>query len=162
LFAQISKAQPDLIFLGDAYATANVLVAQARKKGITTRFFGGDGWDSTELDLQATDGDYFATHFSPVDQRNVVQEWVKAYQARYQALPDGLAALGYDAANLVLSAIAKAGEDDPTKVAQALEGLSLEGVTGKISFNSQHNPIKPVAIMEVKGGQVRYVTSVKP
>jgi branched-chain amino acid transport system substrate-binding protein len=162
LFSQVAAANPDIIYLANAYAVANSMIIRAREKGITAPFLGSDGWDSPDLDLRATNGSYFTTHFSPDDQRPVVQEFLKKYQARYQAAPDALAVLGYDAANLMLAAIAQAGTDDPEKVAKALARLKWEGVTGPIQFNAQHNPIKPAAVMQVKDGQVHYLTTVMP
>lgn len=162
LFSKVAAAQPEIIYLATAYAQVNTIVKQAREKGITAPFLGADGWDSPDLDRRSTDGSYFTTHFSPDDQRPILQDWLKKYQARYQAPPDALAALGYDAANLMLSAIVKAGADDPARVAEALAGLKWEGVTGTIQFNPQHNPIKPVVIMQVKDGQIRYVTTILP
>ncbi len=57
-------------------------------------------------------------------------------------VPDALATLGYDAANLLIAAIEKAGADDTTKVADAMAAIEWEGVSGKITFDAQHNPIK--------------------
>ena len=162
LFSKVAAANPEIIYLATSYDHVNVMLKQARKKGITAPFLGADGWDSPDLDLTATDGSYFTTHFSPDDQRPILQDWLKRYQARHQATPNAMAVLGYDATNLMLTAIAKTGADDPAKVAETLAGLKWEGVTGTIQFNAQHNPIKPAVIMQVKDGQIHYVTTVLP
>jgi branched-chain amino acid transport system substrate-binding protein len=77
-------------------------------------------------------------------------------------VPDALATLAYDAANLLFAAIEKAGVDDPAKVAEALAGLTWEGVSGKITFDAQHNPIKAAAVIGVSGGKKEFVESVAP
>ena len=69
---------------------------------------GGDGWDSSDLDLKAADGGFFTNHYSPEDPRPEVQNFVKAFGAKYKddkgqpKVPDALAALAYDATNLML------------------------------------------------------------
>jgi branched-chain amino acid transport system substrate-binding protein len=159
---QIAATNPDIIYLPSSYTHANLILSQARKKGVLAPFLGSDGWDSPDQDLQAVEGSYFTTHFSPHDQRPIVQDWVKRYQGLYQAAPDAQAALGYDSTNLMLAAIAKTGEDNPAKVAQTLAGLKWEGVTGTIQFNAQHNPIKPAVVIQVKDGQLHYNATILP
>jgi len=92
-----------------------------------------------------------------------VQEWVKKYQARYGAKPDTVATLAYDAANLLYTAIQNADSDDPAKVKDVLAALKgFEGVSGKISFDPSHNPVKSAVVLRVKDGAVRYVETVNP
>jgi branched-chain amino acid transport system substrate-binding protein len=95
-------------------------------------------------------------------------EWLKKYGAEYKdangnpKVPDALATLAYDAANLLFAAIEKAGVDDPAKVAEALAGLTWEGVSGKITFDAQHNPIKSAVILSIQNGQKKYFTTLMP
>ena len=58
-----------------------------------------------------------------------------------------LATLAYDATNLMLAAIEKAGVDDPAQVAKAMEGLKYDAVSGTITFDPQHNPIKSAVVI---------------
>jgi branched-chain amino acid transport system substrate-binding protein len=167
ILAKVSEAKPDVVYLPDYYNIVNLVGAQAKEKGITAPFMGGDGWDSSDLDLKAADGGYFTNHYSDQDTRPIVQSWLKTYGAKYQKdgkpiVPDALATLSYDATNLMIAAIEKAGVDDPSKVKDALAALKWEGVSGTITFDPQHNPIKSAVILQVKDGKVVYVTSVAP
>ena len=167
ILAKVSEAKPDVVYLPDYYNIVNLVGAQAKEKGITAPFMGGDGWDSSDLDLKAADGGYFTNHYSDQDTRPIVQSWLKTYGEKYQKdgkaiVPDALATLSYDATNLMIAAIEKAGVDDPSKVKDALAGLKWEGVSGTITFDPQHNPIKSAVILQVKDGKVVYVTSVAP
>jgi len=167
ILAKVSEAKPDVIYLPDYYNIVNLVGAQAKEKGITAPFMGGDGWDSSDLDLKAADGGYFTNHYSDQDTRPIVQSWLKTYGEKYQKdgkaiVPDALATLSYDATNLMIAAIEKAGVDDPSKVKDALAALKWEGVSGTITFDPQHNPIKSAVILQVKDGKVVYVTSVAP
>ena len=57
----------------------------------------------------------------------------------------------------MIAAIEKAGADDTTKVAEAMAGLTWEGVSGKITFDAQHNPIKAAAVIGVAGGEKNWL-----
>jgi branched-chain amino acid transport system substrate-binding protein len=162
ILAKVAEAAPDVVFLGDYYPIVNLVTTQAKEKGIAAPFMGGDGWDSSDLDLTAADGGYYSNHYSPEDQRPIVQAWLKKYQDKYGSVPDALATLGYDAANILFASIEKAGVDDATKVAEAMAGISWEGVSGTITFNEQHNPVKAAVILQVKDGKVGYVATVNP
>jgi branched-chain amino acid transport system substrate-binding protein len=162
ILAKVAEAAPDVVFLGDYYPIVNLVTTQAKEKGLTAPFIGGDGWDSSDLDLAAADGGYYSNHYSPEDQRPIVQEWLKKYQDKYGSVPDALATLAYDATNILLASIEKAGVDDAAKVAEAMAGIQWEGVSGTITFNEQHNPVKAAVILQVKDGKVGYVTTVNP
>ena len=123
---------------------------------------GGDGWDSADLDLAAVDGYFYSNHYSPKDSRQIVVDWVAKYKAKFGAEPDALATLAYDATNILLASIEKAGKDDPAAVAAAMEKIEYEAVSGKVTFDAQHNPIKSAVVLQVKDGAVDFVASVAP
>jgi branched-chain amino acid transport system substrate-binding protein len=162
ILTKVKDANPDILYLPDYYSTVNLIAAQAREVGITAIMMGGDGWDSSQLDRAAVDGGYFTNHYSDADPRPIVQEWVKKYEAKFGSKPDALATLAYDAANVLFQGIAKAGKDDPLAVAKAMEGMTFSVVSGDITFDAQHNPVKAAAILQVTGGNVNFVTSVAP
>lgn len=68
----------------------------------------------------------------------------------------------YDATNVLLKATDDAGTDDPAKVAKKLEEMSFSVVSGDISYDAQHNPVKGAAVLRVIGGEVKHVTTVSP
>ena len=76
--------------------------------------------------------------------------------------PDALAALAYDATNILIEAIEKAGVDDATKVADAMAKGKFEAVSGTITFDEFHTPIKPVTVIAVKDGKVTFDSQVMP
>ncbi len=162
ILAKVSEANPDMVYLPDYYNIVNLVMAQAKEKGITAPFMGGDGWDSADLDKAAADGGYYTNHYSEQDTRQIVQDWVKNYQAEYGAVPDALATLAYDATNLMIAAIQSAGVDDASKVKDSLAAISWEGVSGTITYDEFHNPIKAAVILQVKDGKIVYVATVAP
>ena len=163
---KVADARPDLVVLPDYYTIVNLVTRQAKEKGLTVPFIGGDGWDTPDLDTQAAAGSYFTNHFSPYDERAMVQNFVKSYGEHYKNTdgtplqPDVLAALAYDATNLMLAAIEKAGVDDPALVKDILAGMRFEGVTGQITFRQNHTPIKGVVVQKVLEEQIIYIETV--
>jgi len=69
---------------------------------------------------KAADGCYFSNQFSAGDPSPAVQEFAKVYRDKFGNLPDNFAALGYDAANVVLDAIKRAGSTGPSAVRDAI------------------------------------------
>ena len=160
---KVAEANPDVLYVPDYYNIINLVGAQAKEKGVTAVMMGGDGWDSADLDLAAAEGGFYTNHYSPEDTRPIVVDWVANYQAEYGAVPDALATLAYDATNLLLNAIETAGSaDDTAAVAAALAASDWEGVSGQITFDEQHNPIKAAVILGVQGGAITYVDTVAP
>jgi branched-chain amino acid transport system substrate-binding protein len=166
--AKVAAAKPDLVVLPDYYNVVNLVTAQAKQQGITATFIGGDGWDSPDLDPTASDGGYFTNHYSPTEDRPAVQTFVTNYGKKYKddkgnaKLPDALAALAYDATNMMLQSIKTAGADDPVKVKDAMAGGTYDAVSGHITFDAFHTPIKTVTIVHVTGGKAQYFTQIQP
>jgi len=168
ILTKVNESKAEVLYIPDYYNIVNLVGAQAKDKGVTAVMMGGDGWDSADLDVAAADGGFYSNHYDAGDTRPIVVEWLKKYGAEFKdangnpKVPDALATLAYDAANLLFAAIEKAGVDDPAKVAEALAGLTWEGVSGKITFDAQHNPIKSAAVIGVSGGKKEFVESVAP
>jgi branched-chain amino acid transport system substrate-binding protein len=168
ILAKIAEAKPDIVVLPDYYNIVNLVTKQAKEKGITTPFIGGDGWDSSDLDATAASGGYFTNHYSPTENRPAVQTFVKNYGAKYKddkgnpKVPDALAALAYDATNILLEGIKETGVDDPVKVKDTIAKGKFEAVSGTITFDAFHTPIKNVTIIQVKDGKVEFNSQVMP
>ncbi len=162
ILTKVADSKAEVLFLPDYYNIVNLVGAQAKERGVTAVMMGGDGWDSSDLDLAAADGGFFSNHYSAEDTRPIVQDFVKRYEAKYGSKPDALATLAYDATNLLLASIEKAGANDPAKVKDALAALQYDAVSGKITFDASHNPIKSAVVMQVKDGKVIFTESVAP
>jgi branched-chain amino acid transport system substrate-binding protein len=168
ILTKVADSKAEVLYLPDYYNIVNLVGAQAKDKGVTAVMMGGDGWDSSDLDVKASDGGFYSNHYDAGDTRPIVVDWLKKYGAAYKddkgnpKVPDALATLAYDATNLLIAAIQKAGTDDTTKVAAALAAISFEAVSGKITFDAFHNPIKAAAVISVAGGTKKFVESVAP
>ncbi|HKL04430.1 MAG TPA: ABC transporter substrate-binding protein [Roseovarius sp.] len=81
--------------------------------------------------------------------------FVEEFQKEYGRLPSLYAAQGYDTANLLLSAMAKADISDADAFRAALKAAEFESVRGDFSFASNNHPIQDIYVREViKEGDV--------
>jgi branched-chain amino acid transport system substrate-binding protein len=162
----IKGANPEAIVVSGYYTETGLIASQARQLGITVPLLGGDGWDSPsllEVGGQALEGCFFSNHFSVQDPSPVIQDFVKKYQARYNAVPDAMAALGYDSAKILADAIQRAGSTENTKLRDAIAATKdFQAVTGKITLDAQRNANKPAVILTIKDGKVTYLETVTP
>ena len=162
----LKAAQPEAIFIPGYYTEVGLIAKQARSLGIKVPLFGGDGWDSPRLGQiggSALNGCYFTTHFSTQDPNPKVQDFVKKYQAKFGALPDGMAPLGYDAMMILGEAIKTAGSTDAGKIRKALAAVkNYEGVTGSITIDANRNASKSAVVLEVQNGSYKFATRIAP
>jgi branched-chain amino acid transport system substrate-binding protein len=162
----LKDTNPEAIFLPGYYTDAGNIARQARKLGITVPLLGGDGWDSdklTEIGGEAIEGSYYANHYSFEETRPAVQSFVHKYKDRYGAVPDGLAALGYDAAEVLFDAMDRSKSLDGDELARVIaETKNFPGVTGKITLDANRNPVKSAVVLDVHCGVPRYVATVVP
>ena len=164
---KIKAAQPDFIYIPGYYQEVGLIVKQAREMGITVPMAGGDGWDSAKLPeiagKAALENTFFSSLYSPDDTSDLNKEFVAEYKKAYNTNPDVFAALAYDSTLLVAKAIEDAGSADPAKIAEAMAKIKgFKGVSGEVTFNEQHNPIKSAVIIEHKDGKQTFKTKVNP
>ena len=162
----IKSANPDVIIITGYYPEASLIAKQARQFGIKATLVGGDGWDGSSLipvGGKAIEGAYFSNHFSTEDKSPLVQDFVKKYKQKYNAVPDAFAALGYDATKLLADAIKRAGSTDPEKIRAAIQDTKeFPGVSGKITIGTDRNAVKSAVIVTIKDGALRYAETIEP
>jgi branched-chain amino acid transport system substrate-binding protein len=75
--------------------------------------------------------------------------FVESFQAEYSRLPSLYASQGYDTANLILSAAAKAGAKDADAFRAALKAADFKSVRGEFKFGNNNHPIQDIYVREV-------------
>ncbi|MGJ3221434.1 ethanolamine utilization protein EutJ [Geobacillus thermoleovorans] len=164
---RIKSKNPEFVFLPGYYEEVGLIVKQARELGLNVPIMGGDGWDSPKLveiaGKDALNNTYITNHYSSGDPDPKIQEFVKAFKAKYNKAPDAFNALGYDTAYFLADAIKRAGSADPVKIKDALaQTKDLQLVSGTLTLNENHDPVKSAAILEYKDGQQQFKTKVNP
>jgi branched-chain amino acid transport system substrate-binding protein len=167
VLTRIKERNPDVIYVPGYYNEVGKIVKQAREMGIKAPFMGGDGWDAPQLvDIAGKENlnnTFISNHYAADDPDPVIQKFVSAFKTKYGSAPDGFAVLGYDAMNMLADAIKRAGSAEPSKIRDALEATKdFKAVTGTLTLDQNHDPIKAATILEFKDGKEVFKTKVNP
>jgi len=166
ILTRIRSQNPDMVWLPGYYQEVGLIVKQARELGMKMPFMGGDGWDDPQLfnigGKEALNNTFYVDHVATDDP--AMATFVSDYKAKYNSEPNAMAALGYDAANLLVKAIEDAKSTDPEKLRTALENMKgFKGVGGEITIDPKtHNPQKSAVIKENKEGKPTFLTRIAP
>jgi branched-chain amino acid transport system substrate-binding protein len=163
----IRQAGPEAIFVPGYYTEAGNIALQARKLGISVPLLGGDGWDSEQLAAigkDAIEGCYYSNHYAPDQASPAVQTFVKKYQEEFSGqTPDGLAALGYDAALILFDAMKRSKSLGGKDLAKAIgETKNYSAVTGTITLDANRDAKKAAVMVQMKGGKPVWVATIEP
>ena len=164
---KIKATNPDFLYVPGYYQEVGLIVKQARELGMNMPIAGGDGWDSAKMPeiagAAALNNTYFSSLYSPEDTSDINKNFVAAYEKAYGQKPDVFAALSYDSALLVAEAIKNAGSTEPAKISEAMAKINgFSGVSGSVTFDDKHNPVKSAVILEYKDGAQSLKTKINP
>jgi len=163
----IRATSPDVIFVPGYYGQVGVIAKQAKELGIAAPLLGGDGWDGPPLwDLggASLNGSYMVNHYSIDDPSPAIQKFVADYKQRYAGVnPDAIAALAYDAMNVLADALKRAGTTEPAKLRDAIaQTKGFSGVTGAITINESRDAVKPAVVFELRDKKFVYKETIQP
>lgn len=160
----IASKNPDIVFCPIYYGEAGLAIQAARQAGCTATFLGGDGFGSVKdyASAEELEGSVYCSGYAPGTED--VAQFEKDYCETFgvEEVPNMFAPLAYDA-SMIMAYGLKAAEDagleagtDEYKqaVIDAIKTMDgVKGITGTYSFDSDNNPIKSVAIIELTGGE---------
>ena len=146
-----------VVFLPIYAEEASTFLTQAKGKfAEDVYFFGGDGLDGilgkVSQDVTIADNVLMMTPFAADSTDPKVQAFVKAYEEAYGATPDQFAADAYDAVYAVKAAVEAAGSTSGAELAAAMTSLTVEGVTGTMTWNADGNTNKAASAILYKNG----------
>jgi branched-chain amino acid transport system substrate-binding protein len=144
---QLIAQKPDLVFFGGMYAEMGIIAKQAREKGFTGKFMGGEGLESSDMYKiagPAAEGIVYATVVSDIRSEDAGKKWVDQYKAAFNKEPGAFSPFAYDATLVALNGIEKAIKDNggkkPTReqVESAIRETSeFNGLFTKVSFDEK-------------------------
>ena len=144
ILTAIKAVKPDVIFFGGMDAVAGPMIRQMKQLGITSKFMGGDGICSGELPKLAAgamaDGQVVCAEAGGVEgtQKAGMDEFYKKYKAKFGIDVQVYSPYVYDALNVMVAAMVKAGSADPKVYLPVLAKTDgYKGVTGTISFDEK-------------------------
>lgn len=169
VLTNIKAANPDVIFAPSSITTAPLIIKQARELGITSLIAAGDTWENSTIIENAgadAEGIVLSTFFDEAEPANAEAEaFIKGFKEYLKKndqsdIIPAVSALGYDAYLAAYNAIEKAQSADGEAIKEALKGVSYDGVTGAVSFNSEGDANKDMAFIKtVKDGAFQFLTT---
>lgn len=166
ILTNIRAKNPEVVFVPGYYGEAGLIVKQARELKMTMPMIGGDGWGTGPIvevaGAAAMNDTYYSDHVAADDPG--LADFTAAYKKEYNQDADSFAALGYDAAKLLIAGIEKAGSTENEKIRQALEATTgFKGVSGELNIDpATHNPKKSASILKFVDGKKLFATRVEP
>ena len=148
VLTSIKGKQPELLFFGGMDPQGVPMVKQLRSLGMKTQFMMGDGGYTPKLiDLAgaAVEGTYASLPGVPLDKMPSGRDFAKRYEAQFKQPIQLYAPYCYDAVNVMIAAMQKAGSAEPAKYLPEIGKVELDGVTAKLAFDEKG---------DIKGGAV--------
>lgn len=162
---KIKESNADLVFLPIYYKEASSILQQARDVGLSVKWFGCDGLDGVIGQLQddaaLAEGVMLLTPYAADSKEEKSAKFTQAYKDKYNGeTPIQFAADAYDAIYAIKAAIEKAGIEDVSmsisdlcdQLKVAMTEITLEGVTGTITWSADGEPSKEPKGMVIQNG----------
>lgn len=167
VLTNLKGLNPEVLFVPGYYEEVGLIVRQARELGLNVPILGADGYESPKLtEIAGKDvlnDVYYSSHYSPMDEAEEVVKFKENFKAKYSKDADAFNALGYDLGYFLKDALERAGEANPEKLKDALASTKdFKGVTGTVSIDEKHNPVKSVTIIEMKNGVPTFLKKLDP
>jgi ABC-type branched-subunit amino acid transport system substrate-binding protein len=163
----IEDSRVDGILLWTDIGPAAMILQQMQELGMKQRVFGSHRTIGDDLvKLAGSAAENFEAVF-PYDPTRADPRWLdfKArYEARFHEAPDHFASLAYDAMQILLNAICRAGLNKG-RIRDALTATeNYKGVTGDMVFDPNCKNIAPLFLAHVHNGSIEYrrITMDKP
>jgi len=147
ILTSIKAKKPDVVFFGGMDAVAGPMLRQMKQLGINAKFMGGDGICSGELPKLAAgtmaDDQVICAEAGGIDEKDAaamkaMTDFKAKFKTKFNADVQIYSPYVYDALNLMVAAMVKAGSAEPAKYLPVLAKTEgYKGVTGTISFDNK-------------------------
>ena len=144
ILTTLKGKKPDVIFFGGMDAVAGPMLRQMKNLGIKSKFMGGDGICTSELAKLAgdgmADGQLVCAEAGGVEgaQKAGLDKFNADFKKKFNVDVQVYAPYVYDALNVMVAAMVKAGSSEPAKYLPVLAKTEgYKGVTGTIAFDEK-------------------------
>ena len=150
---KVKSAAPDvLVMIGEANHGA-LIAQQAKTIGVPSKLVASSGMTSPDLltlSKGAMDGHY-AWSTLPMA-TGASQDFAKKFQDKYGEAPSSISAEAYTALRTLVTAIQKAGTQDPDKLAEALSKVSWDSPIGTVKFDDKGQNVNAAGELQLVKG----------
>jgi len=166
---KLRRSPPDAIFIAMLEEEAANFMKQRKQLGMTEIPVVDSGVGLTQRSLglagEAFDGLYSMSIFNPARDTAETQEFMKLFQAKYGKTPDVWSAYGYDAAQLVMNAVGRAGAGATrATVRDALANTGhYSGANGPMTIDPATREVtrEDISKVQVKDGKINFLPAAK-
>ena len=164
ILTKIRSRKPDVIFFGGIDTQAGPMLQQMKGLGIKAQFVGADGIQSSELFKlggDAVEGTLASFPGLPIEKMGQGKSFNDKYKARFKQDVVLYAPQGYDAFNVFVDAMKRAGSTESAKLLEKLPSTDYKGITGPIKFDDKGD-IKdgPITMFKAVGGKWEAVATI--
>ena len=155
----------DVLVMPGYYTETGIITKQAREMGIDKPILGPDGFsDATFIQLadkKNASNVYFVSGYSTkINLNEKAAAFIESYKKEYGKEPNQFAALAYD--SVYMLAEASKNSKNSIEIAENLGKLTdFEGVTGTMTIDKEHNPIKSALMVQLENGEETSATAVE-
>jgi branched-chain amino acid transport system substrate-binding protein len=169
ILTSLKAKKPDIVFFGGMDAVAGPMMRQMKQLGIEAKFMGGDGICSGELPKLAAgtmaDGQVVCAEAGGVEgtSKKGMEDFKVAFKKKFNADVQIYAPYVYDALNVMVASMVKAGSADPAKYLPELAKTEgYKGVTGTIGFDAKGDVKNgALTLFTYKGGNREQIAVVR-
>lgn len=144
ILTNLKAKKPDVVFFGGMDAVAGPILRQMKQLGIEAKLVGGDGICTGELPKLAAgtmgDSQVYCAEAGGIEGagKKGMEDFKVAFKKKFNADVQIYAPYVYDAVNVMVAAMVKAGSSDPAKYLPVLAKTEgYKGVTGTIAFDNK-------------------------
>lgn len=160
ILTKLKAAHADVIFFGGQDAVGGPMLRQMKALGINLKFLGGDGLCTGEMAKLSGDalGDdvVYCAEAGGVEGEfeKKMLEWKAEFRRRYGVDVQLYAANAYDAVNVLVAAMMKAGSADPAIYLPQVSKVQIKGLTGPIAFDEKGDILQgALTLSTFRGGK---------
>ena len=167
--SQIKKINPDFMFMPLYHPEASMIARQSKQLGLDKPMFSGDGVaNQTFIDLggKSVEGYMFTDFFDYTNPPSKTSSDFIAFHEKETGKKEmnSFTALGADTYNVLIAAMNRC--EDPTNSVcinnEIKKTVDFDGVSGKISINSEGNATRSAVIKEIKNAKATFKATVNP
>ncbi len=162
----IKAKNPDVLYMPNYYTEVALAMKQAKDLGLNIPVLSGDGaQDKALIDIgkQYVEGLMFTGHFEKEAANTpLAKKFIPVYEKKFGKVGT-FDVMGADAYFVLADAIERAKSTEGAKIRAALANTkNFKGISGTINIGEDGNAIKSLVIVQVRGGDFRYVATVDP
>lgn len=144
ILTALKERRSDILFIGGMYGIAGPMIRQMKQVGLHARVMGGDGICSNELAKLAghalADDQVICAEPGGIEpaQRVKLDRFNDAFRKRFGVEAEGISPYAYDAVNVMVDAMVKAGSAEPRVYLPVLAATQgYQGLSGDITFDEK-------------------------